>query len=374
MVFDQRIEILVVEPYLTASHKHWANLLQKHLPFQVNILSLPGRHWKWRMHYGGLHLAQLLDKQSCSPDIIITSEMMDLALFKAASRALGDIPILLYWHEHQIGYPSSKADQDVHLRRDHHYGFINFTSAWVADRLIFNSPYHQKDFFARLTPFLQQFPDSISDHDLRRIKVKSTVIEPGIDTSQLKMHRIRSSTDAPIILWNHRWEYDKNPELFFKVLKKMKTKQVPFKLVLLGPTPAKLPTYLEEARHLFADNILHFGYLSSCESYCEWMWKADVVISTSIQDFWGISVAEALFCECLPLLPNRLSFPDLLPADLHDKYLYQDEDDLVTKLMALLTATENYQEDIPALTQHVHQYDIQRLVPKYLELFREVML
>ena len=367
------MEILVIEPYLTASHKHWAYLLQKHLPFRVNILSLPGRHWKWRMHYGALQLAQLLGEKSWSPDVIIASEMMDLALFKSAMPALGGTPILLYWHEHQIGYPASKADQDVDLQRDHHYGFINFSSAWVADRLIFNSYYHQKDFFTRLPPFLKQFPDSISDHDLRSIKAKSTVIEPGIDATKLKMHRSRSSSDEPIILWNHRWEYDKNPDLFFQVLTKMKSRQVAFKLVLLGPMPAKLPTYLEEARHLFADDILQFGYLPSFESYCKWLWKADVVISTSIQEFWGISVAEALFCECLPLLPNRLSFPDLLPAELHDRYLYQDEDDLAAKLMNLLTATQNWKEDIPALTRHVRQYDMRRLLPRYLKLFGEVI-
>ena len=30
----------------------------------------------------------------------------------------------------------------------------------------------------------------------------------------------------PLILWNHRWEYDKNPTDFFKVLYKMQEKNL----------------------------------------------------------------------------------------------------------------------------------------------------
>ena len=61
-----------------------------------------------------------------------------------------------------------------------------------------------------------------------------------------------------------------------------------------------------------------------------------MVISTAEQDNFGISVVEAVRCGCFPLLPRRLSYPELIPEELHNEVLYRDEQDLVDKLGRLL--------------------------------------
>ena len=40
----------------------------------------------------------------------------------------------------------------------------------------------------------------------------------------------------PLILWNLRWEYDKNPASFFRVLDEVAARDQPFRVVLAGPS------------------------------------------------------------------------------------------------------------------------------------------
>jgi len=54
---------------------------------------------------------------------------------------------------------------------------------------------------------------------------------------------------------------------------------------------------------------------------------------TSNQEFFGASVMEAMYCDTWPLLPNRLTYPELLSPDQHGEHLYENEDDLKRKLI-----------------------------------------
>ena len=66
-----------------------------------------------------------------------------------------------------------------------------------------------------------------------------------------------------------------------------------------------------------------------------------MVVSTSTHEFFGISMLEAIHCGCHPVLPNRLTYPELIPASLHDPLLhapvlYETEDELFGVLRSLL--------------------------------------
>ena len=56
------------------------------------------------------------------------------------------------------------------------------------------------------------------------------------------------------------------------------------------------------------------GYVESKGEYWKWLNKADWVLSTAEHEFFGIAVVEALFAGCLPWLPEKLSYRELLPA------------------------------------------------------------
>jgi len=63
---------------------------------------------------------------------------------------------------------------------------------------------------------------------------------------------------------------------------------------------------------------VHFGYAENYEEYCMLLHQADIVVSTAVHEFYGIAVIEAVRAGCRPLLPKRLSYPELFDK----KYLY----------------------------------------------------
>jgi hypothetical protein len=44
------VQIWLLEPYTTGSHRAWADGYAHYSGHQVTVLSLPGRWWQWRMH------------------------------------------------------------------------------------------------------------------------------------------------------------------------------------------------------------------------------------------------------------------------------------------------------------------------------------
>ena len=53
---------------------------------------------------------------------------------------------------------------------------------------------------------------------------------------------------------------------------------------------------------------------------------------TSNQEFFGASVMEAIYCNTWPILPNRLTYPELIPSKFHQDHIYQDNVDLFKKI------------------------------------------
>ena len=74
------MKILIIEPYFEGSHKSWSLELQKFSSHTIELLTLPGRHWKWRMHGGAVTLAQKYNDLNFKTDLILTSDMLNLPL------------------------------------------------------------------------------------------------------------------------------------------------------------------------------------------------------------------------------------------------------------------------------------------------------
>lgn len=350
------MNILLLEPFFSGSHKQWAEGLQRHSSHDIDILSLPGRHWKWRMHGGAVSLASEFNSLEKLPDLILATSMLDLTTFLALTRnQSAGIPAAVYFHENQLTYPWSPQDRDVKKKRNNHYSFINYTSALAADKVFFNSEYHKDSFLGSLPKFLKQFPDKRGGDNVQFIKKKSEVLHLGMDLERFNEFRSsdKEKHSVATILWNHRWEYDKNPEVFFEVLFKLKEKEIDFKLVVLGEQNDVKPSIFDDAKEELKKEIIHWGYVESFEEYARWLWRADILPVTSNQDFFGGSVIEAMFCDCFPLLPNRLAYPEHLPEELDREFLYE-EGELEARLE---TAIENI--------MGIRQVDYQSIVNKY---------
>jgi glycosyltransferase involved in cell wall biosynthesis len=339
------MNILLLEPYFTGSHQAWAEGYAKHSQHEVEILSLPGHFWKWRMHGGAISLARNFMESSSRPDLILATDMLDLTTFLSLTRArTADIPTALYFHENQLTYPWSEIDRDIQKNRDHHYGFINFASALAADVVFFNSRYHLESFLSELPRFLKQFPDHREMQAVQEIRAKSEVLPLGLDLRRFDEHKRTEATkrrDRPLLLWNHRWEYDKNPDEFFQALFQLADNGLDFELAVMGECFSQTPEVFTAAKERLGERVVQFGFAESFAGYSSWLWRADILPVTSHQDFFGASVVEALYCECFPILPNRLAYPELIPEGLHSRHFYENFEGLVRKLERAIVEWES---------------------------------
>lgn len=361
------LHIVIIEGFCRGSHKRWALDIQNFSQHKISLLSLPGRHWKWRMHGAAITLANKFQQLNEDVDVIMCSDMIDVSLFKSlVSSQIQKTPILVYFHENQLTYPWSTSDPDPGLRRDNHYGFINYTSALVADQVYFNSNYHLNSFNAALKPFLNQFPDYQNKETITDIHDKSHVLPLGFDFSKLKPTSTLQHRSTKIILWNHRWEYDKNPKLFFDVLYKLKNEGLEFQLIIAGESTSKKLPVFETAKVRLEKEIIHFGYCENRTTYNELLLKADILPVTSNQDFFGMSVVEAIGAEVFPLLPDRLAYPEHIPEQHKASMLYKDDEDLYLKLKSLLLS------EIPKIDYSwIRRYDWSLIADQYDSVFSQ---
>ena len=72
------MNILYIEPYYSGSHKKWIDSYQKYSNHTIDILSLPGNKWKWRMHGGAVTLANDFMNYDKKLDLILCSDFLNL--------------------------------------------------------------------------------------------------------------------------------------------------------------------------------------------------------------------------------------------------------------------------------------------------------
>jgi glycosyltransferase involved in cell wall biosynthesis len=384
------LTIWLLNPYHTGSHRAWAEGYAAASRHRVRILAMPGYFWKWRMQGGALELAsqagallrpdrtQIPDRghgrsglaAGERPDLLLATSMVNLPAFLALTRReLAGVPTVLYMHENQLTYPPPPG-----TKRDLTYGMIQHLSMLAADRVCFNSAYHLRSWFDELPRLLKHFPDYTHLETVAAARAKTLVLPLGCDLRRFDRYADpkglwRPFGSAPLILWNQRWEYDKDPETMLRALYALADEGVAFRVALAGENFRLLPVEFAAARERLGDRLVHYGYVESEADYARLLWDADVVLSTAIHEFFGVSVVEAIYCGCYPVLPNRLSYPELIPPALHGLCLYDDFAGLLTRLCVALAQPTT----LPGLQEAAGRFDWTVLAPEYDELMEAVM-
>lgn len=286
------------------------------------------------------------------PDVVLATDMVHLPVWLGLSRHLlpGTLPLVCYMHENQLTYPWRPGEKP-----DLTYAMINWLSQLTADLVLFNSHYHLESWFDELPRFLRQYPDYNHPEFVPAVRARSAVAPVGI-TLDLEVGQSRTGDlQAPLILWNQRWEYDKRPDRFFALLYRLQEAEIPFRLAVAGENFRQSPAEFAEARERLAAHIVHWGYAPTRQEYLALLQQADLVISTADHEFFGISILEAITAGAFPLLPARLSYPELIPAAFHHACLYADEEELWHKAARFLhtAQAERQHPASPALRQHI---------------------
>lgn len=348
------MNVLAIEPWYSGSHRHFVDGLVAHSAHDYRLLTMEGRFWRWRLEGAAVTMARKALRalaEGFEPDVVFASDMLDVPAFLALVRPhLGNVPVVLYLHENQLTYPLPEGRE-----RERCYAQTNYLSALAADRVVFNSRFHHDEFLEALPVHLRAFPDYTHLPMVQTIREKSEVLHLGIDLrAHDAYHPSRtgppdlpagSPEDGLVVLWNQRWDYDKNPEAFFRTMNRLDDAGYQFRLILAGEHFMEQPPAFVRAFERYAERVLHYGYAEDFAEYSRLLHHADVVVSTSIHEFFGVAIMEAIYCGCHPLLPNRLSYPELVPDELHRPLLhapviYEGRDDLFHALGRMLSGED----------------------------------
>ncbi len=321
--------LAIVEPWLGESHEVFVRGLESSSDLAVEVVSLPATKWKWRMRNGAWPLSQLLNRLSPWPDVFLFSDYVNLPALMGFCPGLTNTPRVVYFHENQITYPLRRG-----TRRDFEFCSINVLTCLAADRCVFCSRQQLDAFLEGIPPFLEHDDAVDASSVVDAIRGKSSVIPVGVDLALFDGARGRRPDRAGLplrIVWPHRFEHDKNPDDFFQVLFDLADERLEFEISVLGRSYRDTPPIMEEARGRLKDCIVQWDFLTGAD-YADALAAADVVVSTAWQETLGLAVIEAIRAGCDPLLPNRLSYPEVLGDALCEKHLYQNKGELRRRL------------------------------------------
>ncbi len=299
----------LLSAYAAPSHRAWAERVLTLLPgFTWKRFELPGRHFSWRIRGNPLSWLDVLPESP--PDLMVATSMVDLATLKGLHPGLARVPTLYYFHENQFAYPAS-PDQVPSLEPQ----MVQLYGALAADRVKFNSAYNRDAFLSGVEALLARLPDAVPAGVTARIAARSSVLPVPVEAIA------PGEQDSGLIVWNHRWEYDKAPEVFADSLLALAATGRDFRLALLGgrgrvPHPA-----LARLRSELGSRIVIDGELPRAD-YTALLGRAGIVVSTARHEFQGLAVLEAVSAGARPLVPDALCYPEQYP----DAYRYPADD------------------------------------------------
>jgi glycosyltransferase involved in cell wall biosynthesis len=309
------MNILLLSAYDAPSHKRWRQGLVSELnEHSWTSVTLPPRYFSWRVRGNSLIWSQ--DPLLRRPyDLIVTTSMTDLSALRGLVPQLCKIPTLVYFHENQFAYPQSERQLD-----SLEPAVLNLYSAMAADCIVFNSSHNLDSFQRGVETFLHRMPDHVPRGISEQLSQKAVVVPVPLEAN---CYFETTKSEHFTLLWNHRWEYDKGPDRLLDICKRLLSKKLEFRLHLLGQKFRQQPDSMNElVKLLEANNCLgRVGYIEDISDYQGVIGESHVVLSTAIHEFQGLSVLEGIAAGCVPVVPDRLAYPEFVP----EQFRYRSE-------------------------------------------------
>ncbi|XP_071666822.1 tRNA-queuosine alpha-mannosyltransferase isoform X10 [Patagioenas fasciata] len=297
------MSVLLIEAFYGGSHKQLMDLLQEELQDDCVLCTLPAKKWHWKARTAALHFMQTVP----------TSANYRFMPEHKLARLQKVIGVKRNGDAYQLeGLPGRQKSGDL-MKNSNAHGESGLCTP-EHEGLPSPSPAPERPNKAEAS----ESTNPCQGEDKQHLPFNLCNIMSGWDSRQRPLH----------VAWPHRWEHDKDPETFFKVLLKLKEKDLPFHVSVLGEAFTEIPDIFSEAKKALGSSVLHWGYLPSKDDYFQALCMADVVISTAKHEFFGVAMVEAVYCGCYPLCPKALVYPEIFPAE----YLYSTPEQLFKRL------------------------------------------
>lgn len=352
--------IVVIDGWADGSHQQWIDGYCRHSAHEIIPITHPGTHWRWRLQGAAVTLADAFARTVAETgpiDVCVVASTVDIASFAGLARkALGEARLVAWFHENQLTYPRT-----THQRRDPWPEWSNWKSALAADSIVFNSPFHKRAFLDAVPRLLGRAPDELHDHLFVDVVERSDVLPVGTELGALLSAR-KPERSVPLVVWNHRWDDDKAPRIAMESLARLAEDDVAFEVALLGEDRHFLGDARAQALRWLGDRVVVAGHLPE-EEYREVLVESNVCVSTAEQEFFGVATAEAVAAGCVPVVPNRLAYPDLL-GEPGRAFLYE-EDRPTRRLRTVLEDGDLWPHAPEALRASMGRYDWSAVAPAY---------
>jgi glycosyltransferase involved in cell wall biosynthesis len=358
-----KLRVLYFEPlYIGGSHELQARGFLDHTRHNVSFVGRPIlTNWLDNYFYGPKVLTSFV--KSSIPDLnaIIATDMSSYGHASTICQLLGseEIPLIINFLEHDFAWPQSQDRKNVAAA----IPMLTLASTKVANKILFQTKYSYQSLMDGARKIVVQA-------EVEKIEAKCQIVPAGVDFAAIEKHRAEKQNEIPTILFNHRCDYDKNWPQFLDAVSVLNSEGVKFDLILTGSPNEKVPEELNDRIAGLKDHVKHVGYVESREEYAKLLWQSDIVCSTSLQECFGISVVEAVYCDCFPILPNRLSYPELIPSEHHDQHLFNSFDELV-QLLRVAIANHKTLKDA-SLHRHVEKFDWSIVAPQIDDVIESV--
>jgi glycosyltransferase involved in cell wall biosynthesis len=297
--------------------------------------------------------------------------MVDLATLRGLVPNLARMPCIYYCHENQFAYPESPRQS-----RPLEPLMVNLYGALAADSLVFNSQWNLRSFLVGVEGLLKSMPDEIPPGILAQLAAKACVLPVPLLPAQHSAKTLPPfDQHNPLhVVWNHRWEFDKGPDLLLALIEALPA-GLPLRWHVVGQQFRQQPPQFAAIKKLLEGQLASWGFCADEQTYQAILAQSHVVLSTAWHDFQGLAVLEAASLGAVPLVPNGLAYLEWFGEHYSygnsQAFAQRDVKALAASAAERLTAYAN--GVLPLKPVYTQQWQWPQLKASYIALLSEVV-
>jgi glycosyltransferase involved in cell wall biosynthesis len=290
------------------------------------------------------------------PDLLVVSDMVDLGDLLARTRSTHcAVPVALYLHENQLTYPRRPGES-----LDAGLAWTTWRNLTLADQIWCNSAFHRDELLAALPGLLHDVPDHDHADLLPAVARRMRVLPVGVD---IPAPGVR--TKPPLIISNQRWHHDKDVDAVVRALQWLADSGAEFRAAVIGDHRGGHAAEIDPLLDQLGARVVARG-LQDRSAYESLLGEADIVVSAAKNEFFGVAIVEAVGAGAVPVLPDAVAYPEIIPAQFHSAVFHQ-RGQLRTALAATLAGLDDRRLAIEGLAGSMTRFSWSAVAPAYDE-------
>ena len=172
------------------------------------------------------------------------------------------------------------------------FPLVNWMGMTAADEVWCNSAFQRDGLLDALPALLDRAPDRPHISHLPEVANRCHVVPVGVDLADVSTRPVdpgEFDPAGPLVLWNQRWDHDKNPRAVLDALTRLVDDGVAFRAAIVGENDRVDPREFTEARDRLGDRVVAWGFQERAD-YVDLLGRADVVVSAAAHEFFGLSL------------------------------------------------------------------------------------